>query len=175
MWKDLEATGIGIIAGIFVFLVVNVAIGRDILPRAARVHEPIVIPMRDTNPESLYATNCAMCHQADGTGQAGTFPPLADSSWVTEDPETPVRVMLLGIGGEIEVAGATYNGVMPSQAHLDDEQIALLATKIRTSWGNEASEVTPELVAEIRAEFAGRTHACDAAELEAARLMDQGQ
>jgi hypothetical protein len=158
MWKDFEATGIGMVCGIVVFLLVNVAIGRDILPRAGRDFQPIVVPEIDLDPESLYATNCHMCHQADGMGLPGQFPPLAGSSWVTEDLETPVRVMLLGIGGEIEVSGATFNGVMPSQGHLNDEQIALLATKVRSSWGNEAPEdVTPEEVAAIRTSLAGRT------------------
>jgi hypothetical protein len=170
MWKDFEATGIGISLGLMIFLIVNVAIGRDILPRAERNFEPIEVPVLDLNPDSLFSNNCAMCHQADGQGLPGQFPPLAGSSWVTQDPETPIRVMLLGISGEIEVNGNTFNGVMPSQSHLNDEQIALLATKIRSSWGNEAPEVTEEQVAEIRASLAGRTNALGGgAELSALR------
>ncbi len=156
MIKDLEATGIGITIGITVFLLVNVAMGRPLLPGAEREHEPIVVPEIDLNPESLYAKNCAACHQANGEGLAGTFPPLAGSEWVIEDPETPVRVLLLGIGGPIDVAGESYDGVMPTQGHLNEEQIALVATYIRTNWGNEGSEVTTEEVEAVKAELAAR-------------------
>jgi len=89
---------------------------------------------------------------------AGQFPPLVGSHWVTDDPETPLRLLLLGISGEIEVEGETYNGVMPGQGHLNNEQLAVLANHIRTSWGNESEvEITPELVEEIRTSLAGRT------------------
>jgi cytochrome c553 len=154
-WKKLEGPLIGATLGVMAFLVINVALGREILPGPRRTYETFSTPVIDMDPASLYATNCAACHQADGRGLAGQFPPLAGSEWVIEDPETPVRVMLRGIQGEVVVAGQTYNGVMPPQAHLNDEQIAILATHIRSQWGNDASEVTPETVAAVRAESQG--------------------
>jgi len=156
--KNVERAGIGVVLGIMVFLIVNVAIGRPLVPVVERDFQPPVTDQPlDLDPESLYSSNCAVCHQADGQGMAGQFPPLSGSRWVLEDPATPVRVMLVGIQGEIEVQGETYNGVMPAQGHLTDEQIALLATHVRQSFGNDASAVEPELVAEVRAELSGRT------------------
>ncbi len=170
MWKDFEATGIGVVLGIVIFLLVNIAAGMDILPRASRDFQPIVVPVTDLNPDSLFSTNCQMCHQSDGRGLPGQFPPLAGSPWVLQDPETPIRVLILGISGEIEVEGNTFNGVMPAQTQLNDEQISILVTKIRSSWGNDAPEVTEEQVAAVRASLAGRTTALGGgAELSALR------
>lgn len=154
--NHLEAFGVGVVVGVLVFLVINVAAGRPILPSAGRTFEPIQAPVVENDPEKIFQSTCAACHQATGQGLPGQFPPLAGSSWVTQDPETPVRVMLLGIQGEIEVEGNTFNGVMPSQGHLSDEQIAAVATYIRSSWGNDAGEVDPALVATLRAELSGR-------------------
>ena len=32
--------------------------------------------------EKVYLDNCAACHQPDGKGLAGAFPPLAKSDWI---------------------------------------------------------------------------------------------
>ena len=169
MWKffrkHIETYGIGAVFGLMIFLLINVALGRDILPAPRRAHETIAPPVIETDPEKIFATNCAACHQAEGQGLAGQFPPLAGSSWVTEDPETPVRIVLLGLQGAIEVEGQTYNGIMPPQAHLNDEQIANLITYVRSSFGNDASPVEPSLVASIRSELSGRTNSWTAGEL----------
>lgn len=105
----------------------------------------------------LYAQQCVACHQASGEGLAGAFPPLTGSEWVTGQPELPIKVLLAGLGGEIQVKGATYNGAMPAFGPVfDDAEIAAVVTHIRTNWGNEASEVTAEQVAEIRGEIGTR-------------------
>ena len=41
---------------------------------------------------------------------------------------------------------------MPAQAFQSDDQIAATLTHIRNSWGNQASPVTPEMVAALRSE-----------------------
>jgi len=105
---------------------------------------------------SLYAVQCVACHQQTGLGVSGVFPPLGGSSWVTEDPETPVRILLFGIQGAIEVEGEIYNGQMPAFGHLSDEDIAKLVSHIRTSYGNDAGEVEPALVTQLRAELSDR-------------------
>ena len=154
--NHLEAFGIGVVVGVMVFLIINVAAGRPILASSGRTFETIQAPSRETDPEKLYQTNCAACHQTSGQGLPGQFPPLAGSSWVTEDAETPVRIVLLGLQGPIEVQGTTYNGVMPSQAHLDDEQIAIVLTWVRQQWGNDASEIDEALVSTLRSELTGQ-------------------
>ena len=39
--------------------------------------------------KAAYLANCAACHQADGAGLAGAFPPLKDSDWIAKDPRRP--------------------------------------------------------------------------------------
>ncbi|MDQ8181831.1 cytochrome c [Pelagicoccus sp. SDUM812005] len=105
----------------------------------------------------LYAQQCVACHQASGQGLAGAFPPLAGSEWVTGAPEIPIKVLLSGLGGEIQVKGSTYNGAMPAfGAVFDDAEIAAVVTYIRGEWDNGASEVTAEQVAAIRSEIGSR-------------------
>lgn len=103
-----------------------------------------------------YAT-CMACHQSEGQGQAGVFPPLAGSEWVVGPVENLVRIQLRGLNGPIEVAGQTYDNQMPAQAYQSDEQIAAVLTYVRNSWGNEASPVEPATVAEWRAKEEGQT------------------
>lgn len=106
---------------------------------------------------ALYAAQCQACHQATGQGLAGAFPPLAGSEWVTQDPETPIKILLAGLGGPIEVNGNTYNGAMPAfGAVFKDDEIAAVLTHVRSSWGNEAEAITAEQVAAIREEIGSR-------------------
>ncbi|MDQ8202982.1 cytochrome c [Pelagicoccus sp. SDUM812003] len=107
---------------------------------------------------ALYAQQCSACHQANGQGLAGAFPPLAGSEWVTTgDGELPIKILLSGLGGEITVKGQTYNGAMPAfGAVFDDAEIAAVVNYIRGSWDNEASEVTAEQVAAVRADTGSR-------------------
>jgi mono/diheme cytochrome c family protein len=53
--------------------------------------------------------------------------------------------------GPIEVLGQPYNAVMPAMGEaLSDEDLAAAITYIRRAWGNDASAVTPEQVANAR-------------------------
>ena len=96
--------------------------------------------------------SCITCHQPTGAGLSGAFPPLAESEWVTGPVENLIRIQLRGLSGPIEVKGITYNNVMAPMASQTDEQVAAVLTYIRNSFGNEASAVTPEMVAKYRDE-----------------------
>jgi mono/diheme cytochrome c family protein len=114
----------------------------------------------------LYSQQCAACHQPTGLGVAGVFPPLVDSRWVEGNEEVPIRILLHGMVGPVVVRGNTYNGNMPAfGAQLNDQRLAAILTFIRQEWGNEASEVTPERVAQTRAAVT-RAQPWTAAELE---------
>jgi mono/diheme cytochrome c family protein len=96
--------------------------------------------------EQIYSGNCAGCHQANGEGVPGGFPPLAGHAPELVIPEGGreylINVLLYGLQGEIEVHGETYNGVMPAWAQLEDEQIADVLNHIVTAWDNQ--ELLPE-------------------------------
>lgn len=87
----------------------------------------------------LYTAHCSACHQADGTGVAGAFPPLAGSEWVNGKPEMIARILLLGIDGPIGVKGSQYDSSMPAFGSvLSDAELVAVANYIRTDFGNEA-------------------------------------
>ena len=96
---------------------------------------------------------CFTCHQANGEGLAGQFPPLAGSDWVLGDKDRLIKISMYGLMGEIEVNGIKYNNVMAPPGippgSLTDEQIANVLTYIRNDWGNSAPAVSPEEVATI--------------------------
>ncbi len=110
---------------------------------------------------------CMACHQKDGRGVPGTYPPLAGSEIVLGPPEVAAAIVLAGLEGPVEVAGQRFDNVMPSWARLGDAEIAAVLTYVRGSWGNDAPPVTPELVARVRAATAGRAAPLRAAELPA--------
>jgi len=107
----------------------------------------------------VYTANCMVCHQANGQGQAGVYPPLAGSEWVTEPQHEKhiIGIVLYGLNGPITVKGAEFNNAMtPFGGVLNDQQIANVLTYIRSEWGNEAPEITAEQVAALRAELGAR-------------------
>lgn len=122
----------------------------------------------------VYNRVCAACHQADGSGVPGTFPPLAGADWVTGDKGRLIRIILHGMMGEVVVNGETYSGMMPPWgAALKDAEVAAVATYVRNSWGNDASAVTAEEVASVRAATASRKTPWTAKELIAATVEEK--
>lgn len=117
----------------------------------------------------VYRNQCAQCHQAEGIGVPGVYPPLAGSEWVTGHPQVTARILISGLNGPIEVKGNTYNGNMPafgsSGLALSEKDIAGVITYIRQEWGNAASEVTEATIAEYSDLYAGRSTPWQAAEL----------
>lgn len=97
--------------------------------------------------------NCASCHGGGGAGTPGVFPPLAASEWVTSSGTVPALVIIHGLNGQIDVAGASYNGSMPPMADgWSDYDIAALIYYIQNSFGNKVGEIfSAEQIAEIRA------------------------
>lgn len=112
--------------------------------------------------------NCVQCHQENGQGVPGAFPPLAGSEWVLGSPDTLARIVLHGVQGEIQVKGATYNGEMPAWEQLKNEQLAAVLTYVRASFGNNASAVDPALIAALRSQTASHQQHWTAAELKEA-------
>lgn len=114
----------------------------------------------------VYARVCVTCHQSNGLGVPGAFPPLAGSEWLLGEADVPAKIVLYGLQGAITVKGSTYNGVMPAWgAQLSDAEIAAVLNYTRSSWGNSAPEIKAETVGAIRKETAGRTTGFTADEL----------
>ena len=103
--------------------------------------------------KGVYLANCAACHQPDGSGLTGAFPPLAGSDYLQGDRKQVIAAALFGLQGPITVNGVDYNGVMPSLGHLPDEDLAAAITYVFGSWGNGLAAVSVDEVAAIRAEL----------------------
>jgi len=103
--------------------------------------------------KAVYLANCSACHQPNGTGLKGAFPPLAGSDYLKGDRKQVMSAALFGLSGPITVNGEQYNGVMPSLGHLSDADLAAALTYVLGSWGNDGAAVSVEEVAALRAEL----------------------
>lgn len=91
--------------------------------------------------KSVFLKYCMACHQADGSGVPGMYPPLAKSDWAQGDKKRLIHVVLHGLEGEISVNGETYAQVMPKQDFLTDKQIAQVLTYVRQNLGNKGDSI----------------------------------
>lgn len=98
--------------------------------------------------KGVYARVCQPCHQANGQGIPGAFPPLAGAGGFYGSPAKMAGIIVNGLSGSITVKGQTFNSAMPPQGSLSDDDIAAVATYVRNSWGNSDGIVTP---AQVRA------------------------
>lgn len=86
--------------------------------------------------EVYVRANCSACHGGQGYGGAG--PRFRNDTLLSADTYV-VGQILIG------------RGIMPAyKDRLSDDEIAAVATYIRTSWGNDFGPVSPTRVAEIR-------------------------
>jgi mono/diheme cytochrome c family protein len=121
--------------------------------------------------KSQFSTVCASCHQATGEGVPGQFPPLKNSEYVIHGETRVVSILLHGIIGQLQVNGKGYNGAMPAQGAVKtNKDIAQIASYIRNEWGNQASLIYDDQVAELRKSLAARTAPYSEAELHAIPL-----
>jgi nitrite reductase (NO-forming) len=101
--------------------------------------------------EALFLGTCSVCHQANGAGLPGVFPPLAKSDLIAADPQRPIDIALHGLNGKIRVNGNEYDSVMPPMNQLNDDEIANILTFVLNSWGNPGGSVSADDVKKHRA------------------------
>ncbi len=98
---------------------------------------------------SLYSANCQSCHQENGEGLKGAFPPLKGSKVVLDDnPEIMVDIIMNGYTGR----AAEGFGPMPpigTTNNLTAAEISAIMNHEKTSWGNNAKKVTPEEIQKL--------------------------
>ncbi len=129
-----------------------VADTNDDAVHAAEVASANVASLEDriNNGESHFQNICAACHQADGSGLNGAFPPLAGSDYLAEDPMRAVKAILNGLSGPITVNGKQYNAVMPNLSYLKDQDVADVVTYVLNSFGNKGGEINAAQVSAAR-------------------------
>ncbi len=105
----------------------------------------------DEAGKAAYMANCAACHQLDGKGLPGAFPPLAKSDYLnSRDGKEIAGHVLQGITGELTVNGEKFNNVMPAQSHLSDADIAAIINYVYASWDNSGKKIAEADVTEQR-------------------------
>ena len=105
--------------------------------------------------KKVFAQNCATCHQANGQGVPGQYPPLAGSEFTTGGSRRMAMIVLKGLQGPVKVKGQQYgSAVMQPWETLGDQKVADVITYERSEWGNTASPVTKEQIAALRKELA---------------------
>ncbi|MDR2012254.1 MAG: copper-containing nitrite reductase [Rhodanobacter sp.] len=101
--------------------------------------------------KELFTGTCSICHQANGEGLPGVFPPLAKSSFIAADPKKSIEILLHGLTGKVTVNGQEYNSTMPPMIQINDDDAANILTYVLNSWGNPGGYVQAAEVAKVRA------------------------
>ena len=87
--------------------------------------------------QALYKLHCANCHQDNGQGLAGLYPPIARSDFLKDNKNLILCSMRYGLKDTIVVNGKTYRQPMPANLQLQALDVAEIATYIYNEWGNE--------------------------------------
>lgn len=115
---------------------------------------------------NIYSQNCASCHGSEGQGRGSAFPPLINSKWVTAEKSVPIRILLHGLSGDIEVGGRAYQGNMPSfKARLSAAEMAATLNYIRSESEGDFPQIKQEDVVQVNEEYEGRDRAWSGDEL----------
>lgn len=98
----------------------------------------------------VYNNYCASCHKADGTGIAGTFPPLKGAEQVKGDKKDLIRIVLHGLSGPITVLGKQYDMEMPAFGFLSDQDVADVVDYVRSAFANIEEKTSATEVKALR-------------------------
>ena len=123
----------------------------SVMPGFSNVMEIAPKTEQGIDGQKLFVATCSPCHQVTGLGIPGAFPPLDGSEWVQSDrTDRMASIMLYGLMGPIEVKGSPFANVMAPQGHLKDEELAAIASYVRSAWSNKAAPIEPSVFAEAR-------------------------
>ncbi len=108
-------------------------------------------PQRLAAGQKVYEAQCQACHQPNGLGMTGVFPPLARSDYLLADKRRAIAIVLHGKQGPITVNKQQYDAVMPPMgAAMSDQEIADVMTYVLNSWGNKGGVVAAAEVEALR-------------------------
>ena len=106
---------------------------------------------------ALYMLHCSVCHQPNGKGISGFFPPLADNDHVNsnnaETIQNYLRRVIFGYHGGLIVDNQVYSGRMPPIGYvgrLNDSELLDLINYQRSAWGGNARAITFTELAKAR-------------------------
>lgn len=106
---------------------------------------PVAETTAGLDGKAIFAAKCQVCHQENGEGVPGAFPPLAKSDYL-QDKVASIKATISGLQGEVVVNGVTYNSVM-APVPMSDEELLAVMNYIYSSWGNEGSVTMEDIAA----------------------------
>ncbi len=109
-------------------------------------------PAASARGAKLYEQHCAQCHGDNGKGVPNAYPALAGNRAVLmAQTSNLVQIVLNGGYAPATQGNPRPFGMPPFVLVLSDSDIAAVLTHVRSSWGNQASLVSPLEVNRIRA------------------------
>src|SRR6266478_2344786 len=115
--------------------------------------------------KAIFVSNCAVCHQPDGKGAPGVYPPLAGSVGrdvaLKDGRNYLIDVLSFGMGGKIESGGDSFEGDMPPWPQLSDQEVAEVLTYVITGLNPKLlpADFKPISPDEVKAERAKQLNA----------------
>ncbi len=125
------------------------------LPQHANRTEPAATKRPDLRlrelGQALYADHCVSCHGEQGRGVAGAYPALAGNRAVLmQNPANLLRVIQRGGFAPATEGNPRPYGMPPFAGVLSDSEQAALASFVRNAWGNQAGDVQPLDVLQLK-------------------------
>ena len=101
--------------------------------------------------QSLYAIHCGTCHLPTGKGSRDTGPSMVGNPVVqATDPASLINVILYGPELPNPPPPLQRMHMDPYESELDDDEIAAIASYMRSAWGNRGGAVSVDQVAAQR-------------------------
>jgi nitrite reductase (NO-forming) len=109
----------------------------------------IPVDSKYASGKAIYDAACVVCHMKDGKGLENTFPPLAGSDYLLNNPSRALQQVIYGSSEKMTVNGVVYSGIMPPQ-EVNDEEAIEVVNYILNAWGNEGGEVSVQDLDEVK-------------------------
>ncbi|MBC7587283.1 MAG: cytochrome c [Chitinophagaceae bacterium] len=101
----------------------------------------------DVDGKLIYTNNCQSCHQPNGEGLKGAYPPLKGSPIVNgENLELYVDIIMNGYDARAEYGVMAAVG---TNMQFTEKEVAAIINFERSNWGNNAKKVTAEEIKKI--------------------------
>ena len=117
---------------------------------AAAEHGTLTLEQQIKAGEALFTGTCSVCHQPNGQGLEGVFPPLAGSDLLAHEPRRAMQIVLNGLSGAVTVNGKVFNSIMPPMSQLNDDELANILTFVTHAWGNQGYRYSAQELAATR-------------------------
>jgi len=106
---------------------------------------------------AIYTDLCSACHKSDGKGIPHLIPDLSENASLKgNDPTTVLRVILQGAQTVATDAEPTSPSMPSFGWQLSDDQVAAVATYVRSSFGNTGTAVTAANARDARHDLQSR-------------------